>query len=67
MDGGAQQAQRRVSSTLEDPPLAGPSSSGKFSSMKELLKNVVGSQKNVQQQKLEFAQKGGQGKQNQGN
>ncbi len=33
--------------------------SGKFSSMRELLKNVVSSQKNVQQQKMEFAQKNG--------
>ena len=35
------------------------STSGKFSSMRELLKNVVSSQKNVQQQKMEFAQKNG--------
>ena len=48
---------RRVSGATDVTSLPVSGGSGKFSSMKELLKNVVSSQKNVQQQKMEFGQK----------
>jgi hypothetical protein len=55
----ADNSQRRDSGATDvtSHPVSTGSGTGKFSSMKELLKNVVSSQKNVQQQKMEFGQK----------